>query len=370
MFLDEPRRIESGNDLSKLDEAIEALADEPAVFLIWLREGAPYLARTGMLKRRLKRLLAPRDSPGRLLNLRALAVRVDYWPAASRLASNLTFYEAARTHFPDNYPKLIKLRPAAYLRLMLSDPYPRFQTTTRIFGSRDFYYGPFRTRADAEEFERQCLDLFQIRRCTEDLAPSPDHPGCIYGEMNLCLRPCQQAVTVEEYESETARAVEFLSTSGRSMLDVVQSARDRLSEEMEYEAAAREHSRLEKLQQMLRMRGELVAQIDKLSGVAVQASHEPQTVELWFMLGGGWLPPVRFALSIGGQMVPLDRRLRDVTVSLHPAQVTRKDREEHLALLARWYYSTWRDGEWLGFENLETLPYRRLVRAISKTAKA
>lgn len=370
MFLDEPRRIEPGAGLSGLDEVIETLTDRPAVFLIWPREGSPYLARTGMLRRRLKRLLAQREAPSRLLNLRGVVSRIEYWPTASRLASNLVFYQVARTHFPDEYLKLIKLRLPAYLRLMLSDPFPRFQTTARTSAARDFYYGPFRTRADAEEFERQCLDLFQIRRCTEDLAPSHQHPGCIYGEMNLCLRPCQQAVTVEEYGSETERARHFLSSGGRSMLDVIQSARDRLSEEMQYEAAAREHSRYEKVQQMLRARGDLAEPIDKLSGVAIQPSHEPETVDLWFMLAGVWLPAVRFPLLPGGQMIPLDRRLHEVTASLCQPPVTRKDREEHLALLARWYYSSWRDGEWLGFESLDRIPYRRLVRAISKVAKA
>ena len=369
MFLDEPRRIEPGAGLSGLDEAIETLADKPAVFLIWPREGAPYLARTGMLRRRLKRLLAEREAPSRLLNLRGVVSRIEYWPTASRLASNLIFYQVARTHFPDDYLKLIKLRLPAYLRLMLSDPFPRFQATTRISGARDFYYGPFRTRGDAEEFERQCLDLFQIRRCTEDLAPSPHHPGCIYGEMSLCLRPCQQAVTTEEYGSETGRAREFLSTGGRSLLGVIQFARDRLSDEMQYEAAAREHSRYEKVQQMLRTRCDLAGDIDRLSGVAIQPSDEPETVDLWFILAGVWLRAVRFPLSPGEQMIPLDRRLHDITSSLRPSAVTRKDREEHLALLARWYYSSWRDGEWLAFESLDHVPYRRLVRAISKVAK-
>ena len=46
------------------------------------------------------------------------------------------------------------------------------------------------------------LDLFQLRRCQEDLAPSPGHPGCIYGEMGKCLRPCQEAVSREEYAGE------------------------------------------------------------------------------------------------------------------------------------------------------------------------
>ena len=46
--------IDVGEDLAQLDAAIEALPDQPAVFLLWPREGEPYLSRTGVLRRRLR----------------------------------------------------------------------------------------------------------------------------------------------------------------------------------------------------------------------------------------------------------------------------------------------------------------------------
>ena len=46
-----------------------------------------------------------------------------------------------------------------------------------------------------------------------------------------------------------------------------------------------------------------------------------------------------------------------------------RDRQEYLALLARWYYSSWRDGEWLAIESFENLPYRKLVHAVSRVAQ-
>ena len=66
---------------------------------------------------------------------------------------------------------------------------------------------------------RSSWTCFQMRRCQEDLAPSPAHPGCIYGEMGMCLRPCQQVVGPAEYAHEVARVVEFLRTDGRSLLE-------------------------------------------------------------------------------------------------------------------------------------------------------
>ena len=45
------------------------------------------------------------------------------------------------------------------------------------------------------------------------------------------------------------------------------------------------------------------------------------------------------------------------------------ERQEYLAILARWYYSSWREGEWIGFANFEDIPYRKLVNAVSRVAK-
>jgi hypothetical protein len=45
-----------------------------------------------------------------------------------------------------------------------------------------------------------------------------------------------------------------------------------------------------------------------------------------------------------------------------------RERQEHLAILARWYYSCWREGEWIPFEKPEAVPYRRLVNAIHRAA--
>ena len=85
--------------------------------------------------------------------------------------------------------------------------------------------------------------------------------------------------------------------------------------------------------------------------------------------GGGWQAPVRFGFeAVAGKAVSLDHRLREVVAGLNPRKLPARERQEHLALLARWYYSSWRDGEWLPFDDLDRVPYRKLVRAISRVA--
>jgi excinuclease UvrABC nuclease subunit len=251
----------------------------------------------------------------------------------------------------------------------LGNQFPRSHITTHLTRTAGLYFGPFRSRVSAERFEGQFLDLFQMRRCQEDLVPSPQHPGCIYGEMAMCLRPCQEVVGTAEYGHEVARVVDFLRTDGRSLLEAIAHSRDRLSEEMLFEDAARQHKRFEKVQEILKQADELARDIDRLNGVAITRSLAADAVEMWFVRDGWWQHPQRFSFEvIEGTPVSLDRKLRETFAAVARRKLTIRERQEYLALLARWYYSSWRDGEWLGFETYDDIPYRKLVNAVSRVA--
>ena len=361
--------IEIGDDLAQLDAALDALPNNPAVFLLWPKEGEPYLSKTNLLRRRLLRLLKERERPSRLLNLRHTARRIEYRLTGSAFESTVVLYEQARRHFPDNYLDLIKLRMPPYVKLVLGNQFPRSHITTHLTRTAALYFGPFRSRVSAERFEGQFLDLFQMRRCQEDLLPSPQHPGCIYGEMAMCLRPCQQVVGIAEYGHEVSRVVDFLRTDGQSLLGAIAHSRDRLSEEMLFEDAARQHKRYEKVQEVLKQADELARDVDRLNGVAITRSLAPEAVEMWFLREGAWQEPQRFSFDVReGAPVSLDRKLRETFAAVAPRKLTVRERQEYLALLARWYYSSWRDGEWLAFESYDDIPYRKLVNAINRVA--
>ncbi len=179
----------------------------------------------------------------------------------SQLESSLVHFELAQRYFPEDWPRLTRLRPPAFVKLTLDNPFPRTLLTTRL--GRGLYYGPFASRAAAERFEEGLLDLFELRRCEDNLTPSPNHPGCIYGEMNRCLRPCQQVVSIEEYRGEAARVEQFLRTGGASLLETAEAARDRASAGMQFEEAERLHQRATRIAEVQGLAGELARSLDR-----------------------------------------------------------------------------------------------------------
>ena len=337
------------------EEFVEQTPNRPAVFLLWPREGEPYLARTNVLKRRLSRL-------SRMGTLRESITKVEIWFTGSTLEAQARMYELARAHFPKRYIELLHLRMPPYVKLLLANKFPRTTVSSQFSVAKSVVCGPFRSRSSAERFEEGFLDLFQIRRCQEDLAPSPEHPGCMYGEMGKCIRPCQQVVGPEEYQGEVHRVAEFLETGGQSLIEPAEAARERFSAEMDFEQAARQHERITRISEAIKLRDELARPLGNLHGIAVLPSAEPNAVELGVVRRGHWqgLHRVRFGPE------SLDGKVREVIAGSGESVRAPKERQEYLAILARWFYSSWRDGEYLAIDSFENVPYRKLVNAISR----
>ncbi|HEX3683475.1 MAG TPA: hypothetical protein VHU83_13140 [Bryobacteraceae bacterium] len=352
----------------------EQLAALPAagVYALHAAERPPYLSWSSSLRRRLARLLVSShvglDSP--ITRLRRNLTSVDCWATGSRLETLLLLYELSKLHFPGEYLTRLRLRMPWFLGLTHNDAFPRLRVMNRIPRRDVPMFGPFASRDLAQAYEQEMLSLFQIRRCTDVLAPRADHPGCIYGEMNQCLRPCQRAVTAEEYGAEANRVSDFLWTNGKSTAAALSAARDRACEDTDFEQAAQLHKRLEKVNAAAGARPEVVTEIHRFDGVALTRASEERQFRLWPMVHGLWQDCVTLDFSAEeSRPKSLDHELRERLSQSLSAPRTAGQRVEELAIFSRWYFSTWRDGEWFPFRTLADLNYRRLVRQISSMLK-
>ena len=295
---------------------------------------------------------------------------MECWLTASKLETALITYHLTKRYFPADYLLRLRMRLPWFTGISERAPFPRLVISNRIPRKSGPLFGPFANRDFAQQYLEEVLALFQIRRCTDVLVPAPDHPGCIYGEMNQCLRPCQCAVTEQEYGSEVARLADFLSNNGKGAIAVLSAARARAAERTDFEQAAQIHKRMEKMTAAAAARHEVITDIRFFNGVALTRGLEPRQFRLWPMLAGYWQEPLTLDFAEKDtQARSLDQDLRE---RLHVALAephTDSKRLEDLAIFSRWYYSSWRDGQWFPFRALADLNYRRLVREISNLAK-
>ncbi len=397
---------------AQAEEIFRTIPALPGVFALCgaRKEDAPYLTQTTDLRRRMRRLLDPPESQSKRLNLREKVARVEFCVTGSTFESSLVLYQATATHFGyTEARRRLKLHTPYFLRMMLENPHPRVYSTNKL-SKRGLaqMYGPFPSRLAAERYCDAVLDLFKLRRCYEDLAPHPDHPGCVYGEMNKCLEPCKQACTPEQYAAETAAVKKFFDTRGESMVIDIGLEREVASSAMQFERAAALHAQWQKVKAAQSLADWIVRPIPKLRAVIVQTAAEKEEhkedAALFLLDGGCIVGPERLSTlgvravkeqtSVGSSLFAQPLMLQAVPLEGEPTASNSPETRaahglsqlekriepssdlallsDHLSLLRRWYYrpEKQRIGE-IFFPNEDggdkgTWPIRKILRGAAR----
>ena len=381
-------------------ELFAAVPAAPAVFLFRGAdpEAEPYVSKTANLRRRLVRLLGAPEERSRKLNLRKRVASIEYASTGSDFESTFVLYKLLRQTFPKTYQDRLRLRMAPLVRMHLENRYPRVSITTHLGGAKggSVYYGPFPSRAAAEKFANDALDFFKMRRCVEELNPDPAFPGCVYSEMKMCLAPCFKGCTDEQYAAEVARVEAFFDSGGQSLVREISAARETASTGLEFEAAAAFHAQLEKLKPVLGQLPEIVHRVDRLAGLMIQPSAQPDSVTFFRLEHACLSDPITFELNLSKPSVGSSPQLSSAQSGDSPQSSTVNpqssisrgkphsmearvldalaaaplipscSRQEHLAILKRWYYRTSKTGEIFFADENGDLPLRRIVRGISR----
>jgi excinuclease UvrABC nuclease subunit len=398
-------------DPAEPEQALGQVPTSAAVYALYGRDARaePYVGRTPDLRRRLRRLLTPSPAHPRWLHLAGLVSRISYAETASELEATLLLYQVTRQAFGDRASKRMHLRTPQFLRMSMTNSYPRLYVTSTItHGAAADLFGPFPSRAAADRYAEQLLDLFLLRHCYQDLDPDPAFPGCIYSEMKKCLAPCYGGCSDARYAQEAADVHAFLATGGRSLLDTIAAARDQASQALDFETASAEHARLGKVEAVAALASEAARSLAAQYAVIVQpavVNEAEENVALFLLRQGTLSGPVLY--SVAGMRHPneqsgssslfahpvalaavplepvsrvtvktdvLEERFAQALAALGQAQQpgSRQQLCDHLSIFARWYYrpQAKREGEIVFFpatpESHSTPPAKLVLRAISR----
>jgi excinuclease UvrABC nuclease subunit len=366
-------------------------------------QAEPYLSRTPNLRNRLRRLLDARPDQSKRLRLAQSTARIEYSLTGSEFEAQLLLYQASLQAFGERARKRLHLRPPVLLRMSMENAYPRVYVTNKVTKKAAAnLFGPWPSRAAAETFLEAMLNLFDLRRCIEDLHPDPAFPGCVYSEMKKCLAPCFKGCTDARYAEEAAAVHAFLATRGESRTSELARERDQASAELDFERASEIHARLAKVEAAASLMPPAVHTLAGLNGVMIQSSAEPEQVSLFLLTQGAIAGPVPysvvgmrhqneqsgssslFAQPMAIQPVPLDAvtlatrdeleaRLDEAITTLEVAAAAGLEQTaDHLCLFARWYFrpQAKRVGEICFAGPDGALPKKAMLRAVSRVYRA
>lgn len=252
--------------------------------------------------------------------------------ARSALEAALLESELIRELKPPYNRMLKSVAPAYFIKLDLSEEFPRIVVVPRI-GARPGvrYLGPFIGRRSLDHSIRALSRILGLRTCSEKLAPDPDFSPCLYGQMGHCCAPCNSGISADAYGVRVRRAMVFLQGRGGQLLGDLARARDEAASALRYEEAARLRRDLESLVTLSHRASRLSQVITENNLVIVTGSDDDRAVHV--VLSG------RLALTRKLDSPAAGAEVRDFVIQQferYKARPVSRNELEPMQIVARW----------------------------------
>jgi excinuclease ABC subunit C len=215
-----------------------------------------------------------------------------------------------------------------YVKLTLSERYPRVYVTRRLRKDGSAYYGPYFPANLAYRVVDLIHRHFLIPSCKVDLNRNHPRP-CLQFHIKRCLGPCVLGLTTPEIYAEAVRDVK-LFLEGRPT-DLIKSLRERMAEtaeSQEFERAARYRDLISTVEQLQEKQRIAAVEGDDADVFGYHYENQMLAVNLFHMRGGKVLDRREFFwedLPEFAQQIDPDKGETDVPASssdgsFHPGE--------------------------------------------------
>jgi excinuclease ABC subunit C len=288
---------ELSSRFERLKKRVRELPDRPGVYLHKNRAGEiVYVGKARNLRVRVGSYLVGKGArDAKTMSLINEIEAIDYLTTSNELEAILLENNLIKQHRPRYNVLLRDDKTYPYIKVSLSEPYPRAVFTRRVRRRKgDLYFGPF-FAGTARRILKLIQDQFRLRSCDLEIAEgrSALKRPCLYYDMGRCPGPCvRELTTVEEYRKNVDDVVLFLSGRNR---ELIESLKSRM-----YEAAGQEEFELAKYYR------DLLITTEKIQAEQSVASASAQSADVWGVYEEGGDVAIQVFVIREGNLV--DRR--------------------------------------------------------------
>jgi DNA polymerase-3 subunit epsilon len=274
----------------RVDEAqVASLPTTSGVYLLKDRRGqVVYVGKSVNIRQRVRTHLRPsgtaRGSGQPRLRRRLPHIAdVEAIETPSELEALLLESKLVKRYLPEANSMLRDYRDYPFVKIDLTDPFPRLEATRERPHDGAAYFGPFRRAGVVSSAVVFLNEQLGLRQCSGRL--KPDQPPCALLEMKKCLGPCAGAVSSKVYGEAVSQALNLLRGESMDVLDRAAQHRDTLGEQLRFEEAAEVRDRIRNVEQLIGVQQRLSAFADR-NLVLVAPDRQTDRVRLLLVRAG------------------------------------------------------------------------------------
>ncbi len=213
--------------------------------------------------------------------------RFEYIVTDSELEALVLENNLIKEHSP-RYNTLLKDdKTYPYIKVTVSEEYPRILFSRLMKKDKSRYFGPFTSAAAVKDTIELINKLYGLRTCNRVL---PRDIGlerpCLNYHMKQCCGPCTGDVSREEYRERIDKALDFLGGNYAVILNDLQTKMERASEEMDFENAAKYRDLIESVRVVAQKQKMTDSSMEDRDLIAIASDDKDAVVQVFFVRDG------------------------------------------------------------------------------------
>ena len=285
----------------QIEEELKKLPAQPGVYIMHdAKDEIIYVGKAISLKNRVRQYFqSSRNKTAKIEQMVSRIARFEYIVTDSELEALVLECNLIKEHRPRYNTMLKDDKTYPYIKVTVSEDYPRLLFSRQMKKDKNKYFGPFTSAGAVKDTIELMRKIYKIRSCSRKL---PQEMGkerpCLYYHIHQCGAPCQAYISKEEYGQSVRQALDFLSGRYEPVMKYLEEKMMAASDAMEFEKAIEYRELLNSVKKVAQKQKITSQSMDDRDIIAMAKDEKDAVVQVFFVRDGRLIGREHFHLSI------------------------------------------------------------------------
>ena len=283
---------------SKFADRLAAVPQKPGIYMYRGSNGEVlYVGKSASLRNRMRSYFgSPTNLPDKTRELVQRIKDFEYIVTESEQEALLLENSLIKRHKPRFNARLKDDKTYPYIKVDMTEDFPRVYVTRRSADDGARYFGPFASAGSVRKTLDVLNRLFPYRSCTKTITGNDDRP-CLEYHIQRCVAPCTGAASREEYLHVIDQVVLFLDGHTREVVKDLKDAMTDASDALEFERAGALRDRLRAIERVYEGQKVVGMRRENLDVIGVAHGRDEAWVEIFFIRQGNLIGRDHFIME-------------------------------------------------------------------------
>ncbi|HIM37831.1 MAG TPA: excinuclease ABC subunit UvrC, partial [Dehalococcoidia bacterium] len=225
--------------LPVIEQRLRLTPERPGVYMMKdVRGTILYVGKASVLRNRVRTYFgSPNGQLPKIQRMMGLVHDFEYIVTDSEAEALILENTLIKRYRPRYNARLKDDKTYPFLKIDLTEEFPRVQITRKVSKDGARYFGPFATAGSVRKSMDLVKRLFPYRSCTKKITGTDPRP-CLEYYINRCVAPCSGHASSEEYAKVIEQVVLFMEGDTEAVTSDLRTNMDQAAEKLEFERAA------------------------------------------------------------------------------------------------------------------------------------